>query len=68
MVDSDATYIPWSASAGTICDGGKSAYCGRLATLTTLLYSFLLSLFLGPERLTRGRLSDFTVSPLYTHL
>lgn len=47
MVDSDAIYLPSSASFGTICDGAKSPYSVLLTVSSISLRSSLVNLFLG---------------------
>jgi hypothetical protein len=51
-------YTPLSANAGTICEGGKSAYSGIIKILSTLLYSSSVSLFEGSGRSAVGLLSS----------
>ena len=67
MVDSDAIYLPLSASFGTICDSVKSLYSGLFKVLIISFLSSFVILFLGVGLVING-LWSFFISPSLVHL
>lgn len=63
-MDSEAIYLPCSASLGTILKGGRSANSLLFETSIISCLSDLVNLFFGSGLSTRGRWSSLTVPPL----